>query len=57
MLARKRAALERASGQKIYVMSGVSGEGVDEVLGALARAIEKSRAKARPAAGARSWAP
>jgi GTP-binding protein len=57
MLARKRAALEKASGEKVFVMSGVSGEGVDEVLGALARAVEKSRSKARHAAATRSWAP
>jgi GTP-binding protein len=57
MLARKRVALEKASGEKVFVMSGVSGEGVDDVLGSLARQVEKSRAKARPAAPARSWAP
>ena len=57
MLARKKAALERASGAKVLVMSGVSGEGVDDVLGALARAVEKARVKARPKAPARSWAP
>ena len=53
MLARKKAALEKASGEKVFVMSGVSGEGVDDVLAALARAVEKARGKARPkAAGA-----
>jgi GTP-binding protein len=57
MLARKRAALEKASGQKVFVMSGVSGDGVDDVLGALARAVENSRGKTRPVAATRSWAP
>ena len=57
MLSRKKAALEKASGAKVFVMSGVSGEGVDDVLGALARQVEKSRLKARPAAPARAWSP
>jgi GTPase len=57
MLARKKAALEKASGAKVFVMSGVSGEGVDDVLGALARQVQKSRLKARPAAPARAWSP
>jgi GTP-binding protein len=58
MLARKRATLEKASGQKVFVMSGVSGEGIDTVLAALANAVERSRKAARaeePAA--QSWAP
>jgi GTPase len=57
MLARKRAALEKASGQKVHVMSGVSGEGVDDVLNALAREVERSRKRERPKTEARSWAP
>ena len=57
MLARKRAALEKASGQTVFVMSAVSGEGVDPVLGALAATVEKSRRKTRAAAGERTWAP
>ena len=57
MLARKRAALEKASGRKVFVMSGVSGDGVDAVLTALATTVEKSRGKARARGAARSWAP
>jgi GTP-binding protein len=57
MLARKKTALEKASGAKVFVMSGVSGEGVDEVLSALARGVEKARVKARPKQPQRSWAP
>ena len=57
MLARKRAALEKASGRKVFVMSGVSGEGVDAVLTALAATIEKSRGKTRAKTVARTWAP
>jgi GTPase len=41
--AKKQAALEKASGTKVFPMSGVSGEGVDEVLRALAREIVKRR--------------
>jgi GTPase len=41
--AKKQAALEKASGHTVFPMSGVSGEGVDEVLRALAREIVKRR--------------
>jgi GTP-binding protein len=57
MLARKKAALEKASGEKVFVMSGVSGDGLDEVLSALARAVERARKKGEPKQAARSWAP
>jgi len=58
VLARKKAALANASGKKVFVMSGVSGEGVDGVLEAAAQAIEKARAKARPSEKRTgSWAP
>jgi GTP-binding protein len=57
-LQKKKAALEKASGSKVFVMSGVSGEGVDHVLNALARAVEKSRAKRKQrSAPEQSWAP
>ena len=57
-LAKKRASLEKVSGQKVVVMSGVSGEGVDEVLGALARTVEAARRKGRRKPDPqRSWAP
>lgn len=56
--ARKQAALEKASGAKVFAMSGVSGEGLKEVLTALARAVDKSRAKRAPKkAVPESWAP
>jgi GTP-binding protein len=57
-LARKTAALEKASGAKVFVMSGVSGEGVEEVLRALARAVQKTRGKAKSGrAREDSWVP
>jgi GTP-binding protein len=56
--ARKRAALEKACGHEVFVISGVSGEGVDAVLRALAKIVAKGRTKqrTRPAA-ARQWTP
>ncbi|HEX3483539.1 MAG TPA: GTPase ObgE [Micropepsaceae bacterium] len=57
-LAKKRASLEKASGQKVLVMSGVSGEGVDEVLRALARKVDSARSKERAISEPKSsWAP
>ena len=46
-LLRKKAALEKASGAKVFLVSGVSGDGVEDVLRALARQIAKSRATAK----------
>jgi GTP-binding protein len=57
-LAKKRASLEKASGQKVFVMSGVSGEGVDEVLRTLARKVSSARgAKRGKSEPERSWVP
>ena len=57
-LARKRAALEKAAGTKVFAISGVSGEGLKEVLTALARAVAKSRVRPKPQKqSAGSWAP
>jgi GTP-binding protein len=42
-LAKKRTALKKACGHDVLVMSGVSGEGVDDVLRALAKLITKRR--------------
>jgi len=44
-LAKKKAALERASGQKVHVISGVSGEGINAVLRAMVRQISARRAE------------
>jgi GTP-binding protein len=57
-LARKRAALEKATARKIHLISAVSGEGVNDLLHALARAVVKTRGKHRPVeTPERSWAP
>ena len=57
-LARKRAALAKAAGAEVFVMSGVSGEGVDAVLRALARKVEAARARTRiRREPQRKWAP
>ena len=42
-LAKKRAALEKASGGKVFLLSGVSGKGVPDVLRAMAREINQRR--------------
>ena len=57
-LAKKKASLEKASGQKVVLLSGVSGEGAPEILRMLVKLIAKRRAKEkdRPAL-AKSWAP
>jgi GTP-binding protein len=50
-LAKKKAALEKASGRKVHVISGVTGEGINTVLRAMVRQINDrraSRAAARP---------
>lgn len=44
-LAKKRAALEKACGHKVHVISGVTGEGIQTVLRAMARQINKRRSE------------
>ncbi len=58
-LAKKRAALEKACGHKVFVISGVSGEGIDDVLRALAKEIVKRRGPKKPVAKApkQAWSP
>jgi GTP-binding protein len=57
-LARKKAALEKASGAKVFLISGVSGEGVNDVLRAMASEINKRRNKERHGdAAADAWSP
>src|SRR6185437_71971 len=45
-VAKKRAALEKASGRKVFAISGVSGEGVDAVLRAIVKEINRKRRRA-----------
>ncbi|HXC56773.1 MAG TPA: GTPase ObgE [Rhizomicrobium sp.] len=42
-LAKKRAALEKACGHKVFVISGVSGQGVEALLRAIAKDVAKKR--------------
>ena len=53
-LAKKRAALEKASGQKVHLISGASGAGVTDVLRALVKEINKRRARRAEEVEARS---
>jgi len=55
LLARRKAALEKASGRPVLVVSSVSGEGVTDVLRALAREIGKQPAADTQCAPA--WSP
>ncbi|HEX3666312.1 MAG TPA: GTPase ObgE [Rhizomicrobium sp.] len=56
-LARKKAALEKASGRAVFLLSGVSGEGVNDVLRALAREVEKTRAGRAATRPEPAWSP
>jgi GTP-binding protein len=57
-LTKKRAALKKACGHEVFVISGVSGEGIDGVLRALAKEIAKRRAKEKSAGTrVRKWMP
>ena len=57
-LPRKRASLEKACGHEVFAISGVTGEGVDQVLRALAKLIAKRRIEERRGPEpAREWAP
>ena len=55
MLTRKLTALAKASGKKVYAISGVSGEGVSEVLRALGDQVAKGRAPKKTVEDA--WSP
>ena len=57
LIGRKRKALENASGRLVFLVSGVTGEGVPEVLHALAREVEQQRMRSRKQAPASAWAP
>ncbi|HEX4861462.1 MAG TPA: GTPase ObgE [Rhizomicrobium sp.] len=57
-LSRKRQSLEKASGEDVFTISGVTGAGVDDVLRALAKLIVKRRAaERRTTTPEREWSP
>ena len=61
-IAKKKAALEKACGHEVHLLSGVSGAGVDTVLRALAKEVQKRRKpQAKPAkavkAAKEKWTP
>jgi GTP-binding protein len=57
-LKKKQASLEKASGRKVFVISGATGEGVETVLRAVAREIAKGRTRARRRGDTeRAWTP
>jgi GTP-binding protein len=57
-LAKKRASLAKISDCDVYLISGVSGEGVNDVLRAMAKMIAKRRAKDNAkGASVKNWAP
>jgi len=56
-LSRKRAALEKVCGAEVYLLSGVSSEGVPEVLRALARAVGRRRSASRTRSPRAAWTP
>lgn len=56
-LARKRTALEKACGKKVFLISGVSGEGIYDVLRVLVQEIEQRRKKIKPPEPILPWQP
>jgi len=57
-LTKKLASLAKASGKKVFAISGVSGEGVNEVLRALGEQVVKSRKRNAPKrASETAWTP
>ncbi len=57
-LAKKKVALEKASGKTVFLLSGVSGEGVEDVQRALLKEIAKRKGKAkRSLKAASTWLP
>ncbi|HSZ11256.1 MAG TPA: GTPase [Rhizomicrobium sp.] len=56
-LTRKLAALSKASGKPVHAISGVSGEGLNDVLRALAAQIAKSRKRGASKHPAEAWMP
>jgi Fe2+ transport system protein B len=49
-LAKKRSSLEKACGHKVHIISGVTGEGINTVLRAMAREVNRRRTERAEAA-------
>jgi GTP-binding protein len=56
-ITKKRASLEKVSGRKVFAISGVSGEGVADVLRALALEIAKRKTRSPKRAKQKAWVP
>jgi GTP-binding protein len=56
-IVKKKAALEKASGEKVHLISGVSGEGVNDVLRLMVKEIAKRRARDKKRPAVRVWTP
>ena len=57
LAARRKNALEKVSNKRVFMISGVSGEGVPQVLHALAREVELQRTRGRKPKKASGWTP
>ena len=56
-LSRKRASLEKVSGSYVLLMSGAAGDGVPDVLRALAKAVNRHRKQHARRTSAATWSP
>lgn len=56
-IVRKQKALERASGRPVFLVSGVTGEGVSQILHVLGGEVERQRMSNRKPEPASAWAP
>ncbi|UAJ11430.1 GTPase ObgE [Glacieibacterium megasporae] len=57
VLAKKKKALEKASGKPVFVLSGATRDGMDAVLDRLVEAVGKAKAPAAGAAKDKAWTP
>ncbi len=57
VLAKKKKALEKASGKPVFVLSGATRDGMDAVLDRLVEAVGKAKAPALAAARDKAWTP
>ena len=56
-LAKKKKALEKASGKPVFILSGATRDGMDAVLDRLVEAVGKAKAPAAAAARDKAWTP